>query len=69
MFSLSDRLTLSHIWQRQMNKIPRRSDKKPKRRERGIDLSELKPEDFEPILPETMGRELRGVVKPREAGK
>jgi hypothetical protein len=37
----------------------------PAKPARGIDLSEPKPEDFEPVLLETMGRELRGAVKPR----
>lgn len=41
--------------------------KRPRKPERGIDLSELKPEDFDPILETTMGRELRGAVKPRKA--
>jgi hypothetical protein len=39
-----------------------KADKPDPEPERGIDLSELKPEDFEPVLPETMGRGLRGAV-------
>jgi hypothetical protein len=52
--------------------VKKETPEKPKRSknpERGINLSELKPGDFESILPETMGRELRGAVKPRKAEK